>query len=305
MTTSWHTRPLAGFDTETTGVDIETDRIVTAALITYRPDGTHTARTWLSDLDGATIPAEATAIHGITTEHAHTHGTPARDVINDIVSALESAIAAGRPLTAMNARFDLTILDRECRRHSIPTLSQRFGRTVGPVIDPLIIDKQVDKYRKGSRKLTALADHYGIKLADAHTADADALAAVQVAIALAEKYPELQTRPDQLHVWQARWAAEQARSFREYRLQQGLSAGDIHEVWPLIPFAAVVPQHQPTRGDAVEAWLKQQRDTQHDQYGPSPLWYALDGLLDTYRLHADTRTPLGEHACEQHCDCNT
>lgn len=57
--------------------------------------------------------------------------------------------------------------------------------------------------------------------------------------------------------------------------------------------------HIPARGDAVEAWLKRQRDQLLDGYdSPSPEWHLLDRLLDDYRLHADTATPLDQHACE-------
>jgi hypothetical protein len=52
----------------------------------------------------------------------------------------------------------------------------------------------------------------------------------------------------------------------------------------------------PRRGDAVEAWLKAQRD----EYGSKASfeWRALDEVLDTYRLHADTGTSLDRHCCE-------
>jgi hypothetical protein len=56
------------------------------------------------------------------------------------------------------------------------------------------------------------------------------------------------------------------------------------------------PETQPRRGDAFEAWLKAQRDEY--EVRSSPQWIALDEVLDTYRLHADTGTPLGEHVCE-------
>lgn len=63
----------------------------------------------------------------------------------------------------------------------------------------------------------------------------------------------------------------------------------------------------PARGDAVEQWLKTQRDKHTDSYSRTPAWYTLDDLLDTYRLHADTRTPLNEHVCEGRtvgdCEC--
>jgi hypothetical protein len=55
------------------------------------------------------------------------------------------------------------------------------------------------------------------------------------------------------------------------------------------------PPPLPRRGDHVEAWLKKQRD-EHDS--ASSHWGALDLALDDYRLHADTGTPLDQHACE-------
>lgn len=61
--------------------------------------------------------------------------------------------------------------------------------------------------------------------------------------------------------------------------------------------------HRPRVGDAVEQWLKSQRDAYHQH---CPQWQALDETLDTYRLHAYTGTPLHEHVCEggnEHCDC--
>lgn len=62
---------------------------------------------------------------------------------------------------------------------------------------------------------------------------------------------------------------------------------------------------QPRRGDQFERWLKAQRDEY--EVRSSPQWGALDEVLDTYRLHADTGTPLGEHVCEGQavgdCDC--
>ncbi|MGW7001327.1 exonuclease domain-containing protein [Streptomyces sp. NPDC054933] len=297
---SWHTQPMRSFDLETTGVDVETARIVTAAVIDFTPPAADIeglpdqSKTWIAD-PGIEIPAEATAINGVTTEYARTHGRPSAEVIEEVARALTAPLDMGVPVVAMNARFDFSVLDRELRRHGLPTLDERLGHPVGPVIDPFVIDKQADKYRKGSRKLEALAEHYGVTLTNAHTADADALAAVQVAIAIAGKYPQLQVEADQLHEWQVKWAAEQAASFREYRQRQGLSTDGIEDAWPLVPYRAPAPiPHQPVRGDAVEAWLKQQRDAHLDGYGRNPEWYALDDLLDTYRLHADTCTPLGE-----------
>lgn len=58
------------------------------------------------------------------------------------------------------------------------------------------------------------------------------------------------------------------------------------------------PDPLPRRGDPVEQWLKAQRDTSTTWSD----WHVLDGLIDHYRLHADTGTPLGQHACDgPHC----
>lgn len=55
------------------------------------------------------------------------------------------------------------------------------------------------------------------------------------------------------------------------------------------------PPFRPQRGDAVEQWLKARRDRHREQTDD---WCHIDELLDEYRLHADTGTPLDQHACE-------
>lgn len=55
------------------------------------------------------------------------------------------------------------------------------------------------------------------------------------------------------------------------------------------------PEPLPRRRDQVERWLKAQRDA---AYGQPLQWETIDSLLDDYRLHADTRTPLDQHCCE-------
>ena len=228
---TWHTEPLVGFDLETTGVDVETARIVTAALVFRTLDTLPSKRTWLVN-PGVPIPDEATKVHGISTEQAAAEGVPAAEAVEAIAAYLAGALAT-QPVVAMNARYDFTVLDRELRRYGLATLEQRLGHEVGPVVDPFVLDKQADKYRKGSRKLEALAVHYGATLSAAHTADADALAAVEVAGAIAEKYPQLQVHPEQLHVWQIRWAAEQAAGFQQH-LRKTDPYAVIEGEWPLI-----------------------------------------------------------------------
>jgi DNA polymerase-3 subunit epsilon len=239
---SWLDNRALAFDLETTGLDPETARIVTAAVIARgggNNPGFHDARTWLSDVDGAEIPTGASDIHKVTTAKAHADGDPAAEVVEDIATTLHHALAEGTPVVAMNARFDFTILDRECRRYGLPTLEQRLGREAGPVIDTYILDKQVDMFRRGSRKLEALALHYGVTLVDAHTADADARAAIEVAVAIAQRYRHLQVDAEQLHGWQVQWAAQQAVSLEEYKRRTDPTAV-VERAWPVVPYKAPV-----------------------------------------------------------------
>ena len=58
-------RPLVVLDLETTGKKVQTDRIVEISLLKLLPDGTNQIKTRRLN-PGIPIPAEATAIHGIT-----------------------------------------------------------------------------------------------------------------------------------------------------------------------------------------------------------------------------------------------
>lgn len=236
--TGWHERILVSFDCETSGVDVETARIVTAAVVTINPrEGTVDTQQWLAD-PGIDIPAEATAVHGISTEMARGDGRPADEVVGEIAEQLYLGWRAGATAVVYNAPYDLSLLDREMLRHGYGGLLN-----VGPVVDPLCLDKHYDRYRKGSRKLVDVARHYGIELSelDAHGAAADALAAARVAWKLARVYPELGAMShDELHTAQVAWYREQAISLGRYFASQGKTE-PVPTDWPIRPVPAAVP----------------------------------------------------------------
>ncbi|MFI7329019.1 3'-5' exonuclease [Streptomyces rubiginosohelvolus] len=233
---SWHRGTLVGFDLETTGTDVESDRIVTAALVRLDPDGTVAEqRTWLLD-PGVVIPEQASAIHGIGNDHARKHGTRAASAVEEIAHAVAEVLSSDVPLVVMNARYDLSLLDRECRRYGLPSVEERVGGAPSPVIDPLVIDKHVDKYRKGKRALQALCDHYGVTLDGAHDASADAVAAVRVVRRMGERHrPVAILPPDELHALQIRAAAEQSASLQAYLRRTTDPAAVVESAWPVIP----------------------------------------------------------------------
>lgn len=211
MSDPWH-HTLGVFDLETTGIDVTTSRIVSAHVGVIGPDGAILEKLdWLAD-PGVEIPEQASAVHGITTERARAEGRPAADVVAEIVAAIAELFSRGIAVTIYNAPYDLTLLAHEARRHGIDPLY-----LPSPIIDPLVLDKVVDRYRKGKRTLEAASLHYGVDLTDAHDAGADAVAAGRVAQALAARYPtELGIDAAELHELQVGWAADQAASFQEY-----------------------------------------------------------------------------------------
>lgn len=202
MPEPWWQRRMAALDLETTSPLPEEARIVTAALVLCGEGEPTETRTWLAD-PGIDIPEGATAVHGITTSQAKSEGRPAPDVVREVVDLLTAELARGRPLAIANARFDLTVLDRECRRMGLATLTERLAIEGVPllVVDVFVIDKWIDRYRKSyprgltpeqateqgvpsTRTLEGMCLHYGVTLDGAHDAAFDALAAARLAYRL-------------------------------------------------------------------------------------------------------------------------
>ncbi|GAA2444307.1 3'-5' exonuclease [Streptomyces mauvecolor] len=234
--TCWYEGPLAAFDTETTGVDVEGDRIVSAALVIQDgPDARPRSTRWLVN-PGVPVPAGATAVHGLTDEHLQLNGRWPAPVMEEVARSLAEQCAAGRPLVIMNAPFDLTLLDRELRRHRAASLSHYLGQNPLRVLDPRVLDKHLDRYRKGRRTLTDLCEHYGVTLEGAHDAAADALAALEVVRAVGRRFASRLERltPTELHTLQATWHAAQARGLQAWFTRQG-TPELVDTAWPLRP----------------------------------------------------------------------
>ncbi|MFE5405086.1 3'-5' exonuclease [Streptomyces sp. NPDC056580] len=234
--TCWYEGPLAAFDTETTGVDVEADRIVSAAVVVQDAPGARPRIVrWLVN-PGVPVPEAATAVHGLTEEHLQHNGRWPAPVMYEIADRLAEQAAMGRPLVVMNAPFDLTLLDRELRRHRASSLEQWFRAAPLRVLDPRVLDKHLDRYRKGRRTLTDLCTHYGVALEGAHDAAADALAALEVVRAVGRRFTTRLERlsPAELHTLQADWHAAQARGLQAWFARSG-SAEIVSTDWPLRP----------------------------------------------------------------------
>ncbi|MBF0720975.1 exonuclease domain-containing protein [Sanguibacter inulinus] len=228
---TWTAGPLLGFDTETTGVDVSQDRIVSAALV-RRDSATTDVRTWLLD-PGVPIPPEASAIHGITTEVARAEGQDPAGAIDEIAKELAGALSSGIPVVAFNATFDLCILQAELDRYGLPSLEDRIDGRVAPVIDPLVLDRALDRYRRGPRKLVDLCGVYAVVGdGELHTADVDVIATLDVLHAMLARYPELAERElDALHLYQADEHRRWAESFNSWRERKGLTGPGAELTW--------------------------------------------------------------------------
>ncbi|MDR2378311.1 MAG: DNA polymerase III subunit epsilon [Bifidobacteriaceae bacterium] len=225
-------RNLGGFDTETTGVSTDRDRIVTAALVWRGAGVAEAAVTWLID-PGVEIPPQATAVHGITTERARAEGRAPAQALEEVAGRLAAALAEGWAVLAFNAAYDLRILKAELERHGLATLEERLGGEVEPVIDPLVIDRGVDRYRKGKRKLGDLMAVYGVSpSSNLHDALEDVRQAIAVFDAIERRHAQV-TALDAagLHAWQSLTHRQWAEGFNDWLASRGRPA-DVDPRWP-------------------------------------------------------------------------
>ena len=168
--------PLVFFDLETTGTNINSDRIVEICYLKVYPNGNEESKTLRSNPE-MHIPEASSAIHGIY--DADVADCPTfKDVAKNIASDIEGCDLAG----FNSNRFD------------IPLLAEEFLRA-GVDIDMMkrkFVDVQVIYHKLEQRTLSAAYKFYCDKnLEDAHTAEADTRATYEVLKAQLDRYPEV------------------------------------------------------------------------------------------------------------------
>lgn len=181
----WHLdRPLAVFDIEATGTNPRADRIIELSVIKLvPPKGDHEIKSFLIN-PGIPIPAEASAIHGISNEDVAS-APLFKDVAADIYRLLDGCDLAGYNVI----RFDLPMLIEEFQRASInfETATRR------------VIDAQRIFHKREPRDLKAALAFYCNELfLDGHRAEADALATLRVLEGQLERYTDLPANMDEL-----------------------------------------------------------------------------------------------------------
>jgi DNA polymerase-3 subunit epsilon len=209
----WWEMPHAGVDLETTGVT-HTDRLVTANVTLFEPkDGRWevTPIDWLAN-PGIPIHPKATETHGYTDQYVKEHGIPFDDAVRQVLETLRDLNRNNWPIVGMNLAFDFTMLHRNALQAGIDPLDE-----IGPLYDVSIIDRRLQTYRRGKRKLENLCQHYRVTHPGAHDAAGDVLASARVAQRQVHQTEWLgRTDIDELHKLQIAWRREQSQSLQDH-----------------------------------------------------------------------------------------
>ena len=167
--------PIVFFDLETTGVNINTDRIVEICYLKVYPNGNEESKTIRINPE-MHIPEQSSAVHGIYDEDVADCPT-FKEVAKNIARDMEGCDIAG----FNSNRFDVPLLAEEFLRAGVDIDMSRRK----------FIDVQVIYHKLEQRTLSAAYKFYCNKnLEDAHTAEADTRATYEVLKAQLDRYPD-------------------------------------------------------------------------------------------------------------------
>jgi DNA polymerase-3 subunit epsilon len=215
---------LLTLDCEATGVDPHNDRIVQIFVGVLEILG---EAHWVDKLEllidpGVEIPQGAIDVHHITNERVQEEGEDPQHALTRVRLFLSQY--RDLPFVIMNARYDVPLVNAELERVGL----KRLPTSKIHWIDPLVIDRGKDRYRKGSRKLESLAVIYNVPFdpVKAHDAAYDCFIAGQVAERQIERYGMPTNEA------QAKWHREWATHFEQWLRDQGDPDATIGTEWP-------------------------------------------------------------------------
>jgi DNA polymerase-3 subunit epsilon len=171
------TRPLAFFDLEATGINIGIDRIVEISVIKLHPDGSEEAKTWRIN-PGIPIPAEISLIHGI-----YDHDIKDEPLFEALAADIAAFIGESDLAGFNSNKFDIPMLMEEFLRGGVSfDLDNRH-----------FIDVQNIFHQMEQRTLKAAYRFYCDKdIINAHSAEADTRATMEVLLAQLERYADVE-----------------------------------------------------------------------------------------------------------------
>lgn len=230
------------FDTETAGVRAFRDHLVTAVLVLHI-DGT-SYHSGVSALDqvatrltdpGVETPEQATAIHGITAKQAWCNGRPIEEVLRELAGSIVERWLRDYPVVALDVTYDTMPVNQEPRRHCPGSFEGHLGGTPMLIVDPLVLGRKLDRFRKSRETLMEVAPVHGaVASPDARTIEAGVVMTLGVLAGVADKYPQLapmSTLEPMDHQPQAH--QDWAEDFEKYPREQGRNVS-IDREWPQV-----------------------------------------------------------------------
>ncbi len=170
-------KPIVFFDLETTGVNVAKDRIVEISIFKAFPNKSTESKTWLVN-PTVPIPAEVTAVHGISDEDV-VNAPTFKEIAHEIKNYMEGCDLAGYN----SNKFDIPLLAEEFLRVDIDFDLKKHHA----------VDVQNIFHKMEQRTLSAAYKFYCNKdLENAHSAEADTKATYEILNAQIEKYDELE-----------------------------------------------------------------------------------------------------------------
>ena len=169
--------PLIFFDLETTGINVANDRIIELAYLKIFPNGNEESKRLLVNPE-MPIPAETTAIHGITDDDVKNEPT-FKSIAQNLANEFEGCDFAGYN----SNKFDIPLLAEEFLRADVDLdLKKRK-----------LVDVQVIFHKMEQRTLSAAYKFYCKKdLENAHSALADTKATYEILKSQLDFYDNLQ-----------------------------------------------------------------------------------------------------------------
>ncbi|NNN21378.1 MAG: hypothetical protein HKL80_05165 [Acidimicrobiales bacterium] len=224
----WSEGPWFGFDLETTGADPRVDLPVQIAVVKMDSFGNVEKDVFLVK-PGIAVSDGARSVHKITDAQIEAEGIELSDAANRLHSLLSVPIANGLPIVAMNAYFDVTISERIFDIAGVAKLNWKN------IIDPLILDRKYEKFRKGSRKLKDLCLYYKVSTGELHQALDDSIATLLLTKQIILKYPEIsEFTIENLFEMQQQWHHEWAIDFDKWKQSKGYEGLTKYDFkWPV------------------------------------------------------------------------
>lgn len=217
---AWADEPLTGFALATTGLDPATARMIAVGQRTVNDGANAPASVHLVRCAEA-IPADATAVHGLTNADLEAGADPAA-AITALVAQLTHLSDVGQPVVLFNARWILTVIRAEAARVDLPV---EFPSHLA-VIDPLIIDQHLQPARHaGARTLKALCTGWGSPCEGLGPVQANADAALRLAWTMGHRMGALRDLSvPELVAAQRTWWREREEERQTYLRSRGRAA---------------------------------------------------------------------------------